>query len=101
MTDLKTLREVAERAQADSTEEAMNEFCAVFNLPACLALLDRIEELEARLDKLAVAARTHLATHPVFRQRVGDEGSRARLLQADQIATENALFAALKDTPNG
>jgi hypothetical protein len=76
-------------------------FIQAFDPPTCLALLDRIEELEARLDKLAVAARTHLATHPVFRQRVGDEGSRARLLQADQIATENALFAALKDTPNG
>lgn len=102
MTDLKTLREVAtQAARRNWTDADRQEFDDAFRPSAVLALLDRIEELEARLDKLAVAARTHLATHPVFRQRVGDEGSRARLLQADQIATENALFAALKDTPNG
>ena len=88
MTDLKTLREVAERAQADSTEEAMNEFCAVFNLPACLSLLDRIEELEGALDA------------------IDDSARRAVLLRGPshyRLAVENIMLrlAALKDTPNG
>ena len=54
---------------------------------------------------LVNAARRHMATHPVFRtRRIGGEGSRARLEQEDQIASEDALRgaiqAALLPSPN-
>lgn len=45
---------------------------------------------------LLEAAKEHIATHPVFKLRpVGQEGSRARLEQLDQIASEDALVSAI------
>lgn len=52
---------------------------------------------EDALYRLVNAARRHIATHPVYRSRlIGNEGSRARLEQADQIQTEDELREAVQ-----
>lgn len=74
---------------------------AVFNPVTVLALLARArdaERLGLGLKEVTKAAYIHMATHPVFRAKaVGDEGSHARRQQLDQIETENALMAAVKE----
>lgn len=48
------------------------------------------------LDEIVKAAKTLIATRPVFRSKpVGFEGSAARLQQQDEIAAEDALLAAI------